>query len=461
MNFSQIQKELPSNFSAKDLSNFFKGLDTDKYLDRKERQFWKAAGANKSLVDAQIGMLKHRVETAKARWACITAKSQRQQNFKTDEGIRYQVNVYDNLTTISPEYERSGGMNPPDRAGEFISRFTERSRQRLMNKARRLNKSELPLPFFVTLTYHKNFQEPEKAKKHLNAFLQRWRRRQESFSYFWKLEPQKRGAVHFHLAMFINRETKNQVLKDHKKELTRIKWDKNYINALRLQIQRDWAEVTRGVDGVKIPFTRFDYTRKCKKKTETYVTKNGRKNVKTLLRNPRDCYRVDVDYKHLWYGTNVRKVDCWKMFLGYIYKYMQKTVKAAPFGEQKKVGRFWGFSYNLDFSPLKTRMVKQESLENLAEFCETLNVFTFSKLIDHLKKNAERKRQELADQPKKLQKCLAKYRAVYERQKRRYEINKDKIKEGYSQQFEIDSNLSLEFERYLQGQSVNDFFDFP
>lgn len=57
---------------------------------------------------------------------------------------------------------------------------------------------------FVSLTYHEDWGEWREWKGDLKAYLQRLFRRygDRVQSVLWKLEPQKRGAPHFHLVVF-------------------------------------------------------------------------------------------------------------------------------------------------------------------------------------------------------------------------------------------------------------------
>jgi len=53
---------------------------------------------------------------------------------------------------------------------------------------------------FVTLTYPRDYPGDWQVwKRHLDTMLKRFRRRFPSFAAVWKLEPQKRGAPHYHL----------------------------------------------------------------------------------------------------------------------------------------------------------------------------------------------------------------------------------------------------------------------
>jgi hypothetical protein len=52
---------------------------------------------------------------------------------------------------------------------------------------------------FITLTYPSKFPDGVKAKRDLHTFLKRLKRAHPGAAGLWKLEPQKRGAPHFHL----------------------------------------------------------------------------------------------------------------------------------------------------------------------------------------------------------------------------------------------------------------------
>ncbi len=445
----------PFQWTQKSLSNFFDNTDINEFIRRKERELWRATSTKHGFLTSLNGLLR-RVDQASTQWACISAKSQREKNFKGKNGVSWKINMYDNLTTITPHFERIGHQEPPDRSGKHIFQFSKRSRQRLMNKARRLNKSKLPKPYFVTLTYRKNYRDPKGAKDHLNAFFQRWRRKDEDFAYFWKMEPQKRGAVHFHLALFITNETQENVFEKRKKVLSKMPGMKeSYINALRLEIQQDWASVTKDIDGHKFPVTTFDYIRK-KRKKETYKAGDEHKEVKTVLANPKNGHITLPDTWHELYGTNVRNVDNWKQFLGYIYKYCGKEVK-NDFGKNVKTGRYWGFSYNFDFSPKHSMVIDHADVETVQEFTKTVNAITFHSLIEHLKQNVKRKEREV-DDPRKLMEWKQYYRNIYEQQKRRYVVNNEKIRMGGMVQNEVSFDRVKHLIKFTNGQSVATFF---
>ena len=82
-----------------------------------------------------------------------------------------------------------------------IGRFSRGSRRRLLRKLSQVQRGKIPV--FITLTYPGEYdQSPDIWKRHLDKLGKRIRRRFKSVGIFWKLEPQKRGAPHFHLLVW-------------------------------------------------------------------------------------------------------------------------------------------------------------------------------------------------------------------------------------------------------------------
>ena len=78
-----------------------------------------------------------------------------------------------------------------------IHGFSQASRLRLMRVIAKV-KRDADLPLFVTLTYPDEFPSPEESKIHLDNFIRRLQRRCPKMGMIWKLEPQMRGAPHYH-----------------------------------------------------------------------------------------------------------------------------------------------------------------------------------------------------------------------------------------------------------------------
>jgi hypothetical protein len=102
------------------------------------------------------------------------------------------------------DYTRPG----PDRKAIYsrrggVATFSARSRRRLMQLLASLHWADLGPGVFVTLTYHHGWRaDAATLKSHLKAWLQ-WHRDQElELYYIWRLEWQRRGAIHYHVMMW-------------------------------------------------------------------------------------------------------------------------------------------------------------------------------------------------------------------------------------------------------------------
>jgi len=92
-----------------------------------------------------------------------------------------------------------GPPETPDREAGDIS-FSTSSRRRLRDRLHSMDRDADAL--FITLTYHETDPHPRVAKSHLDIFWKRLQRRFPDLSAIWKMEPQERGTVHFHLIVY-------------------------------------------------------------------------------------------------------------------------------------------------------------------------------------------------------------------------------------------------------------------
>jgi hypothetical protein len=112
---------------------------------------------------------------------------------------------------ISPhiEYRAGASLLKAHRGGEkqeqvggglrgAIGGFSAGARRRLMYFIASVQR-DAPLPVFITLTYPEVFPDPRQSKKHLDRFFKRLDRAFPQHGTVWKLEPQERGAPHYHL----------------------------------------------------------------------------------------------------------------------------------------------------------------------------------------------------------------------------------------------------------------------
>jgi hypothetical protein len=82
-----------------------------------------------------------------------------------------------------------------------VMSFTSKSRNRLMRTLAQVERNNLPS--FVTLTYPAVYSEvPKVWKRHLDNFIKRLVRKFLGVAGVWKLEPQQRGAPHFHMLIW-------------------------------------------------------------------------------------------------------------------------------------------------------------------------------------------------------------------------------------------------------------------
>ncbi len=90
---------------------------------------------------------------------------------------------------------------PPKHKRGKVTIFSRKSRRRLLEFLARTTKTTRPR-VFMTLTYPSNMNDAKIGKTHLRAFLERVRRKFPKAAGIWRIEYQKRGAVHFHFIFF-------------------------------------------------------------------------------------------------------------------------------------------------------------------------------------------------------------------------------------------------------------------
>lgn len=89
-----------------------------------------------------------------------------------------------------------------------VTEFSDQSRRRMFKWLAQLDRSKILCPpLFVTLTYPGGDVDhwapyAKHHKRHLDALLKRFERFSSNAFILWRLEPQKRGAPHYHLLVF-------------------------------------------------------------------------------------------------------------------------------------------------------------------------------------------------------------------------------------------------------------------
>ncbi|MDZ7659639.1 hypothetical protein [Fodinibius sp.] len=152
---------------------------------------------------------------------------------------------------------------PPKREAGDIKGFSRKSRLRLLKKTNRVDHENKSKPYFVTLTYPERYPvDREEYKSDLDTFLKRLKRAAGDVEYLWRLEAQKRGAPHYHLLLYIERDINLSLFK---------KW-----------VSQNWFEVVQRNWDIK-------------------------------------------DGKHLRAGTNCKRINDFRQASYYVSKYMAKT----------------------------------------------------------------------------------------------------------------------------------------
>lgn len=109
----------------------------------------------------------------------------------------YEGSQFIKIKSMAPHAHQGGGAR-----GE-VKAFSRQSRKRMLDFMRSLNRDTCGLPLFVTLTYPGQYSDdPAIWKRDLDSFRKALRRRYPAAWGPWKLEPQQRGAPHFHLLLF-------------------------------------------------------------------------------------------------------------------------------------------------------------------------------------------------------------------------------------------------------------------
>lgn len=81
--------------------------------------------------------------------------------------------------------------------------FSRASRRRMLRWIQSLDRERAGMPLFVTLTYPRDWPgSPRRWKRDLEVWLARLKREHPEAWALWRLEPQRRGAPHYHLLVF-------------------------------------------------------------------------------------------------------------------------------------------------------------------------------------------------------------------------------------------------------------------
>ena len=281
-----------------------------------------------------------------------------------------------------------------------IGRFTAKSKRKLQQRFAQLDRDRLKyLPKMLTLTYPRNYaSDPTIWKKNLDDFLEHhFKPNFPNAFIIWKLEPQKRGAPHYHLLIFSD--------------------DPQLLNRVYLQkekLAKSWYQVVDSGD-------------------EKHLRAGIRVGFAPKVRNGKPIKKRAEDFAN------------WDMVSGYVAKYLGKVTglfKSESNGDKeiKQVGRYWGI-YNRS---LYSQFVTEKSIQlSEAEYMKLKKM-----VIDQTTKDMDAKAESIlfkmtSEQRKEAKRCLVDLR----RQLARIAA----IPERHGNiEVEIDLEDNFHIKRYLQ-----------
>lgn len=172
-------------------------------------------------------------------------------------------------------YNAGGGIR-----GE-VTEFSRASRKRMIDTLAKIDSNLIrpkgKPPLFITLTYVKNQTDGREAKRDLDVFVKRLKRITEDVSIVWRMEQQKRGAIHFHLMVFglektvIHSKDQKVGLQDHWSQVTGEE-SKNSLDVDRI----------RSYNGVMYYASKYMAKTEDKEDTETEFVKSKKDSGSTL-----------------------------------------------------------------------------------------------------------------------------------------------------------------------------------
>ena len=111
-----------------------------------------------------------------------------------------RLKIYEHEFEVCSQMPVRKGKRPPKRRRNDITRFSKKSRLRVLRKFNQLQTSRLSSPAFLTLTARHQNQSPEKFRKiFLEKFLPRLKKIVPNLVYAWRIEPHQDNYPHIHM----------------------------------------------------------------------------------------------------------------------------------------------------------------------------------------------------------------------------------------------------------------------
>jgi hypothetical protein len=112
----------------------------------------------------------------------------------------YKVKEFYNGEVVFAAYRLGNPDNLTPGRDTENEQLTDRARSKIKRASRMMQREYGRCPF-LTLTYRNQVPDNDKAKRHLDNFFKRLRRKYQGLDYLWIAETQQRGAIHFHVTL--------------------------------------------------------------------------------------------------------------------------------------------------------------------------------------------------------------------------------------------------------------------
>ncbi|MBC7856198.1 MAG: hypothetical protein IAF94_22430, partial [Pirellulaceae bacterium] len=142
----------------------------------------------------------------------------------------------------------------PNVVRQIITEFSGQSRYRMLTFFNQIDRTKVSADrlWFVTLTYPREWPSSwAEWKRHLQNWKKRLERDWGRVPAVWKLEPQRRGAPHFHLILIVPPEWTNDlrpVGRHFRRGRMVTSWKGGKLAAFRRWLARSWYEVVGSGD---------------------------------------------------------------------------------------------------------------------------------------------------------------------------------------------------------------------
>lgn len=236
----------------------------------------------------------------------------------TQQGQYYNLKIYRRAIV----YKNAGGGTRG-----AISQFSNASRKRMLDTIAKIDKNKIQwgkyTPKFITLTY-KVAPTPKRAKRDLKVFFERLNERWQKASFLWRMEYQKRGAIHFHLILFNVPFVKVNSNNPHELNLQSM-WnevsEQNDRNTLDL-------EVIRSINGVMFYVSKYMAKEDTKEENSDDIIEEEGTRIPFGQMSPRSGQYLGLSIPHIF------SLD-FDVFTGRFWGVYGR--KHMPYGEKKRV----------------------------------------------------------------------------------------------------------------------------